>query len=479
MSLRLKLSVMIIVLGFLLTALIVLFSYRLSENFFRKRVIKELSTKAGEIEFLITSLPHWEYDELKKYSEISGVRLTLIQSDGTVIFESNVPESELKYIENHLDRPEVKLAIATGEGVEQRFSTTLNKSMLYYAKRYDVSADKNKQNKNLAVIRVSMPISDLEEKLIWFKSRIFIFGAGIVLVMIIASILLSRNFTNPVSEILNVVEKVKSGKLHYRIEIKQRNELGKLAESINNMIDKLNEDIVKLQKLEMVRRQFLGNVSHELRTPIFALQSAIETLLNGAIDDKNVNRDFLKKALNNAQRLDRLLSDLIDISRIESGEMKMNFVDFNLNEFLNEVTNDFSDEAKLNEISLALSPVDENIIVIGDRERLKQVMANLLSNAIKNTPQGGSVSVYTQVENSLVHIFVKDTGCGIPPQHLDRIFERFYRIDENRSRKVGGTGLGLAIVKHIVEAHQSKVRVESEVNKGSIFSFSLKIFERS
>lgn len=475
MSLRFKLSIMIIVIGSLLTALIILFSYRLSENFFRKRVIKELSTQASEIEFFISKLPQLKYDELKKYSEISGLRITLIQNDGKVIFESNVPESEIKYIENHLDRPEVKMAITNGEGIEQRFSTTLNQSMLYYAKRYNQTINEDNLSNNLAVIRISMPISDLEEKLIWFKSRILIFGGGIIILMIMASILLSKSFTNPITEILNVVEKVKSGKLHYRIEIEQKNELGKLAESINSMIDKLNEDIVKLQKLEMVRRQFLGNVSHELRTPIFALQSAIETLLNGAIDDKNVNREFLNKALNNAQRLDRLLSDLIDISRIESGEMKMNFISFNLSEFLDEIVSDYSDEAKLNEISLSLDPVEKNLTVIGDRERLKQVMANLLSNAIKNTPKSGSVRVYTEIENNSVHIFVKDTGCGIPAQHIDRIFERFYRIDENRSRKVGGTGLGLAIVKHIVEAHQSKVRVVSEVNKGSTFSFSLKL----
>ncbi len=240
------------------------------------------------------------------------------------------------------------------------------------------------------------------------------------------------------------------------------------------MVQKLDDDIVQLKKLEQVRSEFLGNVSHELRTPIFSMQASIETLLNGAIDDANVNRDFLQKALNNTHRLNHLLSDLIEISRIESGEMKMTFRYFHLHEFLTQIISEFSSLAQQKKISLSLESNNESLEVFGDKEQLKIVFSNLISNAIKFTDQNGSIIVSYEKTIPGIRITVKDNGCGISEEHLPRIFERFYRVDKNRSREVGGTGLGLAITKHIIEAHGSKVDVQSELGKGSAFRFTLK-----
>jgi two-component system phosphate regulon sensor histidine kinase PhoR len=240
------------------------------------------------------------------------------------------------------------------------------------------------------------------------------------------------------------------------------------------MVDKLNEDITKLKKLERVRSEFLGNVSHELRTPIFAIQGMIETLLQGAIDDKEVNRDFLQRALHNTQNLNTLLGDLIEISRIESGEMKMSFRYFPVREFLVNVVADLQELARLKEIQLLLEDPGSTAEVMGDKERLKQVMVNLIENAIKYNKPGGRVVVSYRPSAGAVQVLVQDAGVGIPHEHLTRIFERFYRVDKERSREAGGTGLGLAIVKHIVEAHGSKVEVRSEVGKGSTFSFELR-----
>jgi two-component system phosphate regulon sensor histidine kinase PhoR len=215
-------------------------------------------------------------------------------------------------------------------------------------------------------------------------------------------------------------------------------------------------------------------VSHELRTPIFAIQGILETLAAGALDDKEVSNDFISRALENTKRLNTLLNDLIEISRIESGDMKMSFRYFPLKDFLIQVVDEMSHFASEKNITLefdkSISPVD----IVGDKDRLKQVMINLIDNAIKYNKPNGNVLISYYATNSAVLISVADTGVGIPAEHLPRIFERFYRVDKERSREEGGTGLGLAIVKHILEAHGSKIEVQSEVGIGSTFQFSLK-----
>jgi two-component system phosphate regulon sensor histidine kinase PhoR len=189
-----------------------------------------------------------------------------------------------------------------------------------------------------------------------------------------------------------------------------------------------------------------------------------------------VQRNFIEKAYHQAGRLNNLLTDLIDISRIESGEMKMSFRYFNLHEWLSKQIAELQSTAQESQVMLMLfrSQFYRPVSVLGDRERLNQVMTNLIVNAIKYNVPGGKVEVGYRDKQNHVEIFVADTGRGIPAEHLSRIFERFYRVDKERSRAVGGTGLGLAIVKHIVEAHDSQVTVQSEVGKGSIFSFVLK-----
>jgi two-component system phosphate regulon sensor histidine kinase PhoR len=225
----------------------------------------------------------------------------------------------------------------------------------------------------------------------------------------------------------------------------------------------------------LFRSEFLANVSHELRTPIFSIQGFLETLLDGAVDDPTVNREFLDKAHRHAGRLNALLNDLIEIARIESGEMKMSFRYFSIGEFLLGVIEEMRGQAEKRNLSLSLSPgIRPDELVYGDRDRLKQVMVNLIDNAIKYTEPGGSIVCFVSVEGDRTVVHVRDSGSGIAPEHLPRIFERFYRVDRDRSREVGGTGLGLAIVKHIVEAHGGTISVESTVGKGSTFSFSLK-----
>lgn len=274
--------------------------------------------------------------------------------------------------------------------------------------------------------------------------------------------------------IVDALQRISAGDLSVQLPETGAGELKRISKLTNQIVGNLKDDISKLEKLERVRSEFLANVSHELRTPIFSIQGFIETLIDGAMDDPKVNREFLQKAYEHSERLNALLNDLIEISRIESGEMRMSFRYFNISEFVGSVVEEMRPKAEKKSLRLLARTGMEEVLVLGDRERLRQVLSNLIDNSIKYTDGGGDIEVgFTELPES-VRVYVKDNGSGIGKEHLERIFERFYRVDKDRSRSVGGTGLGLAIVKHIIEAHNGKIEVNSELGKGSEFSFLLK-----
>ncbi len=262
------------------------------------------------------------------------------------------------------------------------------------------------------------------------------------------------------------------------INTKSKNPLNPLQginREIYNYAELKQREIDELRRMETFRREFLADVSHELKTPIFAAQGFVHTLIDGAVEDKKVRKKFLKKAAKSLDGLDVLVHDLLTLSNMETGEIKMHFEHFNIVELCLEVFDQFEEKAEKKKITVGFEEKEQvPIYVHADYQRIYQVVLNLTSNAIKYTKKGGEVSVFFKEGKNEVTIFVKDSGRGIPPEDLKRIFERFYRVEKSRSKEKGGTGLGLAIVKHIVEAHGSKVNVTSTVDKGSIFSFKLK-----
>ena len=248
----------------------------------------------------------------------------------------------------------------------------------------------------------------------------------------------------------------------------------KLNEEISSFALLKQKEIDELKKLEAFRKEFIADVSHELKTPIFAAQGFVHTLIDGAVDDKNVRHKFLKKAAKSLDGIDSLVHDLLTLSQIETGDIKMKFERTDLVKLCEEVVEQFEEKAEQKKIKLKLlDSKHSKIFVHADEKRIDQVITNLISNAINYTAEGGEVKVSFDVGKKNVTTFVTDTGEGIPHQHLHRIFERFYRVDKSRSREKGGTGLGLAIVKHILEGHNTKAEVQSEVGKGSEFSFKL------
>lgn len=247
-------------------------------------------------------------------------------------------------------------------------------------------------------------------------------------------------------------------------------------EVINWARDKKIE-IDQLKKVADFRKEFLGNVSHELKTPIFSIQGYLHTLLDGAIDDVEVNKKFLKKAAKSTDRLSDLVADLLEISNLESGELQMNIDRFDINALTKDVYEQFEIKAKQKGIDLLFKEgCNKPFYVLADKYRIRTVLVNLIGNSLKYGKEKGvtSAAYYMMGENILVEI--ADTGEGIKQEYLPRIFERFYRVDKSRTRNddTGGTGLGLAIVKHIIEAHHQTINVRSTLNQGTTFSFTLK-----
>ncbi len=278
--------------------------------------------------------------------------------------------------------------------------------------------------------------------------------------------------------IFKITQKKKKKKDHDQmaLEVEQAglfNPMRKVYEEVFSFTNSKEKEIEDLKQIEVFRREFVANVSHELKTPLFAAQGFIHTLIDGAAKDETVRIRFLNKAAKSLDGLESLVQDLLMLSQIETGEIKMKMVPQSLYELANEVADQLEETARQKKIKLKIEEPRKKAMAMADAKWMRQVLINLVSNAIQNTADEGTVTVKFDVSKKQVEVTVKDNGAGIPEEHLPRIFERFYRVDKSRSREQGGTGLGLAIVKHILEGHSSKAEVKTQVGKGSEFSFRL------
>jgi two-component system phosphate regulon sensor histidine kinase PhoR len=257
-----------------------------------------------------------------------------------------------------------------------------------------------------------------------------------------------------------------------------------LKESKNNIIQTVERDVAEwainknkqireLRKLEQYRKEFVGNVSHELKTPIFNAQGYIETLLDSDLDDADFIRLYLGKASANIDRLETIVSDLLEISKFETGRIQLEKAAFDVVKLIKKVIFHYQILADEFKISIKVFANENEYFVFADESRILQVLENLISNGIKYNKENGKVEIRIYDIDEQYIIEISDTGDGIPEDKLPRIFERFYRADKSRSRKVGGTGLGLSIVKNIIEAHEETINVSSILEKGTTFSFTL------
>lgn len=251
--------------------------------------------------------------------------------------------------------------------------------------------------------------------------------------------------------------------------------LGDVNKKVVDWAEDRMAEIKDLRDKENFRKEFVGNVAHELKTPVFSIQGYILTLLEGALEDPNFNRKFLKKAAKSVERMTMLIDDLDTITQFESGILKLDLDKIDIVDLTREIVESREQEAELKKIQVKFNkPYDRPIMVTADAFRISQVLTNLITNSINYGKEGGKTTIRFFDIDEQILVEVEDNGPGIDPAHLPRLFERFYRVDKSRARHQGGTGLGLAICKHIIEAHKQTIDVRSEVGKGSVFSFTLK-----
>lgn len=254
----------------------------------------------------------------------------------------------------------------------------------------------------------------------------------------------------------------------------QRNILDDVEKEVDAWATQNAQEFEELERLATYRRRFIGDVSHELKTPIFNIQGFVHTLLDGALDDPEVNVNYLQRAAKNADRLENIVEDLETINKLESGQMVLDLLDFNIHELTDDVFADLERRASERNIRLAYKEgANQHYKVMADKESIRQVLMNLIHNSIKYGKEGGITKVSFYDMETFILVEVSDNGIGIEEEHIKHVFDRFYRVDKSRSRDVGGTGLGLSIVKHIIEAHKQTINVRSTSGKGATFGFTI------
>lgn len=298
-------------------------------------------------------------------------------------------------------------------------------------------------------------------------------AAAYLLINITLEFLVFREIGN-IYSLLEKIQKKDLSEVSNKSSKSSISPLRKINSVINSYAIARQKEIDTLQKNAEFRREFIADISHELKTPIFATQGYIHTLLDGAMDDKQVRMKFLKRAAKSLDSLDILVQDLLTLNQMESGVIKFVFSDFDLKEIIDEVIEELEHKASKRKVTINFKyDLEKNYITHADRQKIYRVCQNLIFNAVKYNHDEGEVKITLKSHKNHIQVDIKDDGQGIPPEDLKRIFERFYRVEKSRNKKDGGTGLGLAIVKHILEGHKSKISVSSTVGKGSIFSFSL------
>ena len=405
-------------------------------NLFQRQIRNDLSVSAK----LLKDTHYFETsdinpDNIDLSTDISELRVTWVDTDGTVLYDNDASTTALG---NHSDRPEIQEAFENGVGECVRRSDTMNKNTFYYAVLLD----------NKTVLRVSTEAGSIWSVFLAVSPMIMLIVIIIVVVCIVLSHMLTRQLIAPIEKMAQNMEDA-SMEPPYK-------ELVPFA----SMIRKQHTDILSAAK---ARQDFSANVSHELKTPLTAISGYAELNEAGMVDEEK-QKHFILEIRKNAQRLLSLINDIIRLSELDRTDSQSAFEKFDLNEIVSECMEALDVNAKNRQVTLEYT--GEKCNIRGSKEMMRELTDNLVQNAIRyNKPNG---SVWVEVHGGdQPRLVVKDNGIGIPADEQQRIFERFYRVDKSRSKATGGTGLGLAIVKHIVEIHDAKLSLESELGQGT------------
>lgn len=365
-----------------------------------------------------------------------SLRITVVNAEGQVLLDTGADASTMT---NHMSRPEIQSAFETGEGSGTRRSETLSKNLFYYAVRLD----------NGAVLRISREADSFFAVMQNMLPSVI----GVFLILFIFCIAISNYFTKSLVE---PIEKLAENLSEPVLEVEYK-ELAPFVAKIRQQ----HEDILKSAQ---IRQEFTANVSHELKTPLTAISGYAELIEHGMADRENAAR-FAGEIHKNAARLLSLINDIIQLSQLDGGTRQVEYAELDLYKLAEECVNMLNMNARKQNVTMKLC--GRHSMVWADKQLMEELLYNLCDNAIRYNNRGGSVTVTVDREKGETFLSVRDTGIGIPPEHQDRVFERFYRVDKSRSKATGGTGLGLAIVKHIVSQHGARLSLESEPGRGT------------
>lgn len=401
---------------------------------FQREVMADLKTYAHVV---VGSKAYQDMDSILEDSIEDELRISLINEDGTVAFDTN---ADIGGMDNHSERPEIEKAFASGEGKAIRESATLDKSTFYYAVRLDdgkVLRVAKEANSIFSIYRTSFPM-------------IAVIVAVLLIFCIVLSHYLTKSLMRPIEQMADNIDNCS--------EISTYKELKPVIATIQ----KQHEDIVRNANM---RQDFTANVSHELKTPLTAISGYSELIENGMADSGDIVR-FAGEIHKSSNRLLTLINDIIKLSELDAMDKDVEYDNVNLR----VIAENCVEMLKMNAANhhVRITWTGEDVSVYGNKELLEELVYNLCDNAIRYNNEQGRVEVRTVRDNHNIVLSVKDTGIGIPKEHQDRVFERFYRVDKSRSKSRGGTGLGLAIVKHIVAQHKgAEIAIESEIGRGT------------
>ena len=398
-------------------------------------------------------------ENLEDFTEADESRLTLIRGDGTVAADSDAEAGEM---DNHLEREEVSRALESGEGYATRWSETLGQEMLYAACR--------SQHSDM-VLRLAVPYYGMSEFLPMLFPAVIISFLIALGISFIFSQRFASSITRPLQEISREMLKVRGDYGDLDFQKYKYSEINVIADTTMKMSRNVKEYLSQIEKEKQIRQEFFSNASHELKTPITSIQGYAELLESGMIQDENMKLDFARRIKKEAENMTGLINDILMISRLEAKDAEVVFSSVRISVLLDDILDSLKPLAA--QCQVFLHADCQPITIEANPQQMKELLNNLITNAVKYNRPGGQVWVQIREQGDAMVVRVKDNGMGIPADSLDRIFERFYRVDKGRSRKQGGTGLGLSIVKHIVSFYRGTIRVSSEIDKGSEFVVEL------
>ena len=455
-----QISVALIGLFFVGFIILLLVTDLLLKKNLQNQIIEDLQIQCVLIDNLLPQNSDSLQPDINRLSKMIRARVTVIDRSGKVLAESD-EHHRVEELDNHLNREEIQEALGNidGFGSSIRYSETIKEDLVYTAFRTE----------NQRFIRLAKQqefVGDVVWKVRWL---LFASAFGAIVIVLIMVPRVSRTVTKPLTDIIKAAEDIKSGNYDREIIVSGDNEIGELGRILNSMSAKLKGDILELNKLQEIRKDFVANASHELRTPISSIRGFVETLLDGAYHDEEVSRKFLERTLSNVIRLENIVNDMLDLSKLEVRDKGLSLRYFDVGEQVRPILADFDEAANKKGLELKYeSSLPSEFKLLADPYQFEKAMTNLIENAVKYT-ESGYVKVSAIIEQKNLIVTVEDTGNGIRQEDIGRIFERFYRVDKGRSRQQGGSGLGLSIVKHVMEIHNGQVRVESAVGKGSKF----------